>query len=270
MGFQPDKKTSKMKPKYLSLVLSMFFILTIIAQSVNAEVTAWNLVSISETEQTATYVGSYQLDDTSADKITRGKAVQLALWYSVQELPFNLQSYGGEVDWCNFTTNHYIHLYDSEGNLINTTTETTSLFFQSSNFSYGTITFYMKANDIVTGRMRCHYTNVSALQMGTKGYSSVDEAIVGRFDTLLPAFECDKCEGHTLEDLTNEFEQVDERTANELQVYDWVQTLVRYNYQLWTYASWIIKIIFILVAFGLVFAGVYWIYDFFSKLARKI
>lgn len=253
--------------KIISMMLAVFLLVLTFA---NAEINVWNSIAIDETEQTATFIGNYNLDDTSANSIGKSKAVQMALWYSVQQLPFNLSTYGGEVDWCNFTATHYRNIYDGEGNRINETAEQSNIYFGTGNLSYGTITFQMKADDFVAGRMKCHYTNVSALQTGTKGYNSLDNAIIGRFDTLLPSFECDKCEGHSLEDLTNEFEQIDDRTASELEVYDWVQTLIEYNFALWLYLSWILKILFVLVAIGLVFAGVYWVYDFFKKLARNI
>lgn len=252
------------------ILLLMFVSIFLVSTLVSSEIMAWNSVVTDETEQTATYVGNYKLDDTSANEIGKSKAVELALWYVVQQLPFNLSIYGGEVDWCNFTITQYKNIYDGEGNRINETTEVTNIFFTTGNFSSGTITLQLKADDFVAGRMKCHYTDVSALQMGSKGYTSLDDVIVGRFDSLLPAFECDKCEGRSLEDLTNEFEQIDERTASELSVYDWVQTLVGYNYSLWLYASWIIKILLLFVAVGLIFGSVYWIYDFFSKLARRI
>lgn len=252
------------------IMILMFAMFLLVTTFVYAEITTFNSVVIDESEQTATYIGNYNLQDTSLKDIGKSKAVELALWYSVQQLPYSMGSYGGEVDWCNFTIIQYRNIYDSLGNIINETTEETSLFFQNSNFSYGTMTFYLRTNDFIQARMKCHYTNVSALQMGTRGYTSLDEAVIGRFDTLLPAFECDKCEGHSLEDLTNEFDQIDNRTLNELEVYDWVQTLVTYNFSFWLYASWIMKILLIGVAIGLIFATVYWIYDFFTKLARKI
>lgn len=271
MGFYVYEKQDKMMKKILLLMfVSIFLVYTI--SLVNAEIIAWNGVVTDEVEQTATYIGNYKLDDTSANSIGTSKEVELALWYSVQDIPFNLVTYGGSVDWCNFTVIHYQNVYSLLVNnlIINETTETTNLYFSTGNFTSGLVTIKMKAEDFVSARMVCHYTNVSALQMGTKGYNSLDEVIVGRFDSLLPAFECDKCEGHSLEDLTNEFEQIDSRTASELSIYDWIQTLVGYNYSLWLYASWIIKILLLFVAVGLIFGSVYWIYDFFNKLARRI
>lgn len=257
-----------MKKILLMIFVSIFLVYTL--SLVNAEIIAWNSVAIDETEQTATYVGNYNLDDTSANEIGKSKAVQLALWYSVQDIPFNLSFYGGVVDWCNLTVTQYRNIYDGSGNRINETTEVTSIYFSTGNFTSGTITLQMKTDDFVAGRMKCHYTNVSALQTGTRGYNSLDEVIVGRFDTLLPSFECDKCENSTLEDLTNEFEQIDNRTASQLTIYDWVQTVATDNYLVWLYASWIIKILLIFVGIGLIFGTVYFIYDFFNKLARRM
>ena len=252
-----------MKLKFLIAILGIIFFLNF----VSAEVMLWNNVIIDRTENLTTYHAYYTLDDTSLRGFCFQKDIPVVIQYNVESLPYSLT--GGQVDWCNLTIKQYRNTYGtafawSQGvtaELLNTTYEEQSVYFDSGAYD-GFIQLNMKQKDSAIIDMKCHYTDAD--------YLYEDNALIGRFTTYLSSYECEGCSQYTLEELSNEVEYADERTANELEIYDKLQTAMVWNYQVWLIISWIIKIGMVLLAVGLIFAGVYYFYIFFKQIGDEL
>jgi hypothetical protein len=260
-----------MNKKILILTIMTFFLITIMVNLVSSEIYLWNSVTKDNSTSVVKYHAFYKFEDTSARGIGKQKDVPITLWYVVEALPYNLVGYGGQVDWCNLTTRHYHNIYGTTfvawqgffgGELLNTTTETQSFFFQNTNLSSDKVTINMRDRDSLTADMTCHYTNSSTLY--------IENVLVGRFTTFMPSFECEGCTQYSLEELSYQTEKNEEITANELAIYDKIQTALSWNFQIWLIISWIIKIAFVLIAVGLIFAGVYYFYIFLKNIGREI
>jgi hypothetical protein len=178
----------------------------------------------------------------------------------IEPLPYALT--GGAIDWCNLTTNQFQNNYDKEGNLENTTADVRSLYFSGGGLATGTMLFNMRSRDSLIADITCHYTNVN--------YLYEQNVLVGRFTTFMPSFECETCTQYTLEELSNQIEKQEQITANELAIYDKIQTFLGWNFQIWLVLSWIIKIAFVLIAIGLVFMMGYYFYIFLKEIGDEI
>ena len=251
-----------MMKKIMMLMLASIFLVTLMPINVSAEVYMWNSVIINQNDDIVRYHAYYQFEDTSERSIGRNKDIPVTFTYVVEAIPYNLSGYGGEVDWCNLTINSFHNIYDKEGFLINTSTETQNVYFGTGNLSTDSITINVRDADDIIADMDCHYTNSSTLY--------VEHALIGRFDTFIPSFQCTGCEKYTLEELSDEIERSKEITENELRIYEITQVLMELNYKLWTIISWIVKLFFLLVALWLVFASIYWLYKYFDEIARAI
>jgi len=249
-----------MKKNILITIISIFFLLTIMANFVNAELYLWNNVIIDYDNNITRYHAYYQFEDTSERKIGRNKDIDVSFTYVVEALPYNVS--GGQVDWCNFTINAFHNEYNEEGYLLNTSTETQNVYFGTGGLSTDTITISVRDADDIIADMDCHYTNSSTLYQ--------EHALIGKFDTFLPSFECKGCGDYTLEELSGEIERSDEITENEITIYSVFNIIVGLNYQLWTILSWIVKIFFLVFAVGLIFSSVYFLYKFFEDILRRI
>lgn len=258
---------SKMKMNIILFMLGMFLLINII--SINAEVTFWSDTLIHPDTQIVRYHGFYQFDDTSVKNIGRHKAIPITIQYLVEPLPFNLTY--GNVDYCNFTITNFHNIYGtnfvafegfSSGDLLNTTINVTNIYFGTGSLSTGYITIDMYDKDSITLDMDCHYTDVRSLYQ--------ENVLVGSFSTFFPQFACDECSQYTVEQLSNEIASNDNITASSLQVYDKIQYVVAFNWQIWLVISWFIKIALIIVAIALVFSGIYYIYKYFEEMGRSI
>lgn len=245
--------------KLLTLILGMILLFTIIPM-VSSEMTLWNSVIKDETNSLVKYHAFYTFEDTSAKSVGKNKDIPITLYYVIEPLPYALT--GGSVDWCNLTTNQFQNNYDKEGNLENTTADVRSLYFSGGGLSTGTMLFNMRSRDSLIADITCHYTDVN--------YLYDKNILVGRFTTYIPSFECATCTQYTLEELSQQIDKQEEITANELAIYDKIQTALDWNFQIWLVLSWIIKIAFVLIAVSLVFMGVYYFYIFLRKIGEEI
>lgn len=242
-----------MKNKILILAFALLLV-----SSASAEISLWNTVTTNNATQIVRYHAFYSFDDTSIQGIGKNKAIPVSLLYQVQALPFNLTY--GSVDYCNFTISHYVNQYNSAGEFTNSTTETVSYYFGTGSANSSTLLFNMKSDDTLLADMDCHYTDVRSLYE--------ENGLVGSFTTYMPSFECKGCEKYTLEELSNLADQQQNMTQNELSIYNKLQTIVNYNFQIWLIGSWIVKISLVFVGLFCVFAGVYFIYEFLKNLGR--
>lgn len=248
-----------MKKLLLMMIMGIFLVAT-----ANAEVSLWsnqlmNGIMNDSTNFNRLYNSTvqdhlfYQFDDTSIEGVGRNKPIALKLYYSIMPLPYNMGSYGGEVDWCSLIIRHFKNIYDNDENRINTTVEYTNINFTTSVSSQtGYINLDMRSDDTVSGDIYCHYTDVNAL------YG--DNILIGRWTTYLPTFECKGCSDYSLETLTNELDTLDERLTDQNQIYSAIQSFANYDFQVWLIVKWIISIAFFFVAVYFVFYSIYFVY----------
>lgn len=258
-----------MKIQLLTLMMGMILLMAIMPTFVSSEIYLWNSVVKDNVTSVVKYHAFYFFDDTSAKGIGKQKDVPLTLMYQVQSLPLTLDS-GNQIDWCNLTISHYHNIYGTTfiawqgflgGELLNTTTTTQNLYFNSGSSS-DKITINMRDKDYLTATFTCHYTN------NTNLYEK--NILAGNFATYMPSFECEGCSQYSLEELSQQTEKQSEITTNELAIYDKIQIAIDWNFQIWLILSWILKIAFIFVGIGLIFASVYYFYIFFKKLGEAI
>lgn len=248
--------------------------LAFMINSASAEVYLWTDININNDLDTVSQHAYYQFDDTSSLGVGRHKDVPLIIYYVVEPLPYNLTAvgYGGEIDWCNLSFTHTKNEYGTEfvafqgitaGELINTTVEYSSLYFSGTgNVSSGTVEFDLRDKDSLVANMKCHYTDDQ--------YLYVENVLFGRFDTFLPAFECEGCTEYTLEELSNEIQRNEEITEEQTEIYEKTQEVISRNYELWVIASWLVKIAFLMIAVTLIFLGIYHLYKFFRGIESQI
>ena len=256
--------------KQILFLLCMIFLVGLI----NAEMTLWNTIVVNNDTNIVKQHAYYKFDDTSSKGIGSQKPVVVTLTYNVQALPFNLSSYGywGEVDWCNFTVTQFANIYGTqfiafEGlsgtyNIINTTIYSQSIYFNGSYVPPSNIVVDLRAKDSMIADMSCHYTDSRSLY--------VENILFGSFTTYMPSFECEGCSKYTLEELSFQTEKNQQITANELSIYNDIQVIVDWNYRGWLIASWVIKIGFVFIGVGLIFAVGYYFYLFLIKLGRDM
>lgn len=261
MGFGLSSKTNKMKNKLLTFAVISIFLLTIMANNVHSEMTFWEGTVLNNVTSTVTFYGTYSFDDTSEKNVGKNKPIPLDISFTVQALPFDLNGVDS-VDWCNLSLIQYQNVFDSQGFTLNTTTITNSYYFGSGSLVNGHAYATMVSSDFLSVRMTCHYTNPATLY-----YQNVQ---VGRFQVYMPSFQCSQCSQYTLEQLSHQTETNQEIAVSSNSIYDRFNGLVDLNYKFWLYGSWIIKIILLFVAFGLVFYAVYYVYKFFTDVGRTI
>jgi len=257
-----------MKNKITITIIGMIFLLAIIS-NVQGEEYLWNTVSLDSTAQTVNQHAFYWFEDTSASGIGNNKDVPITFYYVVQQLPYNLTN--GNVDWCNLTITHYKNIYGTQfvafqgffgGELLNTTIETQNVYFTTDLITSGQITINVRSRDTINADMKCHYENVSDLYE--------QNILVGQLTTYMPSFECVGCSQYDFEQLTYQTENAESITQNQLAIYDRIQTVIDWDFQIWLIMSWIIKIAFLLLAVGLIFSGIYFFYIFLKKISQEI
>ena len=258
------------KNKRLGSFIAIFLVAVILSiMPVLAEVTLWTSTIVNNQTQIVRYHAYYQISDTSVTNVGKVVTTPILLYYTVEPLPFNLTY--GQVDWCNFTVIQFHNIYEARlgGNfergdyaLVNTSLITQSIYFSNSGFSSGVLQFDLLANDNIVADMDCHYTNVNSLFQ--------DEVLIGRFTTFMPSYKCEDCTQYTLEELSDLTKQQANVTANSIAVYDNIQKIINYNFQIWVIFSWVVKIGFIILAVGLVFSVGYSMYKYLVELEKEI
>lgn len=263
-----------MKNKNLVFAVGMIFLLLIIS-NISAEVFLWDSVTKDNSTQIVNYHVYYQFDDTSTTGIGLSQDTPITLVYHVEALPLDLTPDGanfGNIDYCNLTISHTKYIYGtnfvafegfSQGELLNTTVETQNIYFgTNASINTGSIVLLLRNRDSVVADMKCHYTTLDGLY---------ENNILGGFlTTYMSSYECSQCVDFSLEQLSNMAEKNQNITANQLSIYTNIQKVVDFNYQIWLILSWVFKIGMIFVAVGLVFAGVYYFYVFFSNIAKEL
>src|SRR4030042_3496075 len=244
------------------LFLICMFIL-ILMPFIVGELFLWTTENINEVDSTVTQHSYYQFDDTSAYWIGRTKGVIMNFVYVIEPLPYNLSGYGGEVDWCNLSINHLNHIYNSDSELINTTSTLYNVYTGGvTNLSTGTIDITVFDKDSILVDMECHYTNSSTLY--------VENVLVGQYTTYFPSFECKGCSDYSLEELSNEIDRSDEIALDQTRIYENIQGIISLIFKLWLIVNWLIKIAFVVISISLIFIGVYYLYHLFKDVEKNI
>jgi len=252
------------KSKFIILLIAIMLSISF----ANAEMNLWNNAVLDKTNSIVKYHAFYVFDDTSSKGIGKNKDVPVIVYYNVQALPYNLT--GGAVDWCNLSITSFHNIYGTDfiafqgffgGQLLNTTTDTQSYYFGTGGASNGQITLNMRDKDNAIIDMSCHYTDPNYLYQ--------DNVLVGRFTTYLSSYECEKCTQY-YEEVSNEADYSDELTQNELGIYNKVQSVITWDYQVWLIASWVIKIAILFIAVALIFSGAYFFYSYLKKLGNSL
>lgn len=259
--------------KELKILIGMILLFGIIC-NVTAEMYLWNDVIIDANASEVTHHLFYFFEDTSARGIGKNKDVPVVLWYNIEPLPYNLSlyGYGGLIDKCELTIKSYHNIYGTTfmglagfygGELLNTTTETINMTFENTGVVVSdAVTINMRDRDNIVADLICHYTDPN--------YLFIDNALFGRLTTYLSTYECDGCGEKTFEQISNELVQKEQVTANELEIYDKIQTVIDWNFQIWVIASWIFKIVLVVLAIVLIFAVGYYFYKFLENLSKDI
>jgi hypothetical protein len=205
----------------------------------------------------------YQFDDTSIEGYGKNKPIITSIYYVIQPLPYSLGAYGGNVDSCELVILQSRNNYNEDGKILNETIESLTINFSTNaSADSGTLRFYLKSDDTLTGDIYCHYTNSSTLY--------ADNILVGRFTTFVPSFECAGCSDKSLEVLTNELDTLDSRLSDQSAVYSILQGIINFNFSVWLILKWLISFSFLLVAIGLLFYSMYFIYSMIKNLEREL
>lgn len=254
-----------MKNKIIMIMFGMIF-LFLIMQTCLSEIYLWDNTIKDVNNSIVNYHAYYQYEDTSTTGVGANQDTRIVLWYTVQALPLNLTDSNfnliGQVDWCNFTIRDNKNIFDSLGNIVNTTTEISNYYFTTGGLNSSQLVFLMRNRDSITADMKCHYTTPQSLYF--------ENILAGNFATYMSSYQCVKCVDFSLEELSNMAQKNLNISANELSVYGSIQKVVDFNYQGWLIASWIIKIGMIFIAVALIFAGVYYFYVFFSNIGKEL
>ena len=108
----------------------------------------------------------------------------------------------------------------------------------------------------------CHYTDTRSLYEGN--------VLVGQLTSFVPAFQCDKCEGQSVESLEDYVASEDLQMQKSTEIYNFFQNIITYNYTFWLILSWLFKIGALFVGIMLIFAGAFFVYYLFKKLRGSI
>jgi len=232
----------------IMMIFAMVLLIGIVG--VNAEIYLFNDVLRDNTLNITNFHAFYQFQDTSVSGIGANQDTQVTFWYTVQALP--LVSGIGTVDYCNFTIKHYRN---------STLIEQINYSFVSSPLTSSTVTILMRDKDSVTADMKCHFTNNEDMKT---------TSLAGDFTTYMSSYQCTQCIDYSLEQLSNEAQRNENITANNIGIYNSIQKVVNFNFQIWLIISWVLKIGFILLAVALIFGGVYYFYVFFSNIGKEL
>lgn len=255
------------------LVGMIAFCLLLSISLASAEVYFWNEVKIRNDSNSVSHYGYFQFYDdiealTGLDQILldlkktlyAGRHVDLILRGIVENMPFDTGNY--TVDYCEWNITHIQMEYDNEGNLISSTEVLHEFIYITNVTNETTIHLELKNRDSLIYDLRCYYNDSNFLY---------DESILfGRVATFYQANKCNDCKEFTIEELSNEIERTDEILIEELTIYGVIQNVVGFNFQIWLIISWFIKILFLLVAVGLIFMSVYYFYRFLKDVESRI
>lgn len=241
--------------KYFLIMIVFLFVL-----NVSAEMSFWTNTFVDNSSQVMSYNGFYKFEDTSPNGMGKNIPIQIILTYTVQALPFP-----SGVDWCNFTVIHIKNFYTGDGNFNNSVSETINYFFANSSLNSSSIILSAYDRDNILYSMDCHYRGLD--NFTNYAYREVSDPI-GDVTTYFPAYSCDDCSQYTLEELSQQTAKNEEIIEDEINIYDNIQNVISQNYRIWLITNWISKFGLLFASLILIFAGVYYLYEFIKDLIR--
>lgn len=244
-----------MNKKYFLFILSILLIM-----NVSAELSLWTTTIVDNSSQIVSYNGYYKFEDTSSSGVGKHLSIDIDLIYQVQALP-----YPSGVDYCNFTIIHIKNDYGGDGFFTNFTRITQNYLFSTGALNSSTIRITALDKDSIIYTMACHYQGLD--NFTNYAYREVSTPI-GKVTTYLPSFYCDTCSQYTLEELSGETLRNEAIIQDETNIYDKIQLVVEKNYSIWLITNWVSKFGLLFASLLLIFAGVYYIYEFIKDLAR--
>lgn len=255
-------------------IYAIIFLAVLLSASASAEMVLWSSVSIDTNTNSVNHHSYYQYYD-DIEELSRGGQLLVDLkrslyagrtndvlaWAIIEPMPYVTANY--TIDYCVFNATHTKTDYDNSGNLIGVNETTYGYIYSSTGITNTTeILFKMKNRDSLIVDTRCFYN--------TSGYLYDESILFGRNGVYVPANKCNDCEEFSLEELSNEIERTEQKTAKEIAIYNNVQSLVTFNFSVWLYASWIVKIGLLLLAISLIFLSIYSLYQFVKDIERRI
>lgn len=255
-----------MKNKLLMAIFSMILLVGMINLS-SAELFMWDNVIVDNSTNTVTHHGYYKIQhfdiDTSAIPISANSRlypIDLSVLYTINPLPYNLSV--GYADYCNLTITQFINQYETNGDFINLTTSTQTLNFGTNPSDVsGQVDFTLRDEDSLSIDLTCHHSTGANLYQ--------DNVLVGRFSVLAPSFECESCEGRTLEETSKETETNLLVAEQEVSIYSRIQALIGLLFKIFVIITWFIKIGLLFGGVALIILSAYILYVFVNDLVKK-
>jgi hypothetical protein len=168
----------------------------------------------------------------------------------------------GNADWCNISLTLFKNEYNEKSEIINTSIIKESYYFTATPATLIIINKQLMLKDQLIVLATCHYTDTRSLYEGN--------VLVGQLTSFVPAFQCDKCEGQSVESLEDYVASEDLQMQKSTEIYNFFQNIITYNYTFWLILSWLFKIGALFVGIMLIFAGAFFVYYLFKKLRGSI
>jgi hypothetical protein len=261
-----------MKNKF-KFTFAILFLAVLLSTNVFGEMTLWSSVSIDTNANSVNHHSYYQYYD-DIEELSRGGQLIVDLKRSlyagrtndvivraiIEPMPYNLTNY--TIDYCEFNATHTMTDYDNDGNLIGVNETTYGYTYSSTPANTTEILFKMKNRDSLVVDTRCYYNN--------SNYLYDENILFARNGIYLPANKCNDCEEFSLEELSNEIERTEQKTEKEIAIYNNVQSIISFNFSIWLFVSWIIKIGLLLLGISLIFMAIYYLYQFVKDIEARI
>lgn len=254
-----------MKNKILKLCWAMVFLMAIasifIVANVSAEIYSTESVIINNVSSTATLKGFYRYDDTSPNGYGNYVPMDLYFNYIITDLPYELSTGidNYKIDWCSLNYTHFkngIYWFNITSN---------RTFSQSHMFTTGSAVYnnahigQIYATDSVDFSITCHYNDSRYVYYGNEFGAD--------FIAVEPSYVCLECQQYDYGVVVNNSIA---RQQSQFGLYNNIMTIVSFNWKIWLILEWIVRIMFIFISIGLIFAGIYWIYVFISNIEKEI
>lgn len=258
-------EVNEMKKQIILMAIALLMVFSIV-QNVSADISFWRDIIIDKNTSVVRAIGVYNFQDNSKDFLGKYRPIPIAIMYDWDNIPYNISQYypqypNAYVDWCNLTISHDTNEYDSDGNFNGTTTETFTYNVSNQVAGNNLTAVYMKHSDVLRIFWDCHYTNTETIFQ--------DGVLFADWGTFFPAFTCNGCEDFKLEELSNEIKYNEANALKEIGIYEKFQSVVKLNFNMWLYGSWIIKIGLLLASLSLIFLVGYVFYSIVNSMARR-
>lgn len=251
-----------MKKRLLTSILGIFFLFTFLVLSVNmvtakqteftgsTGVQSFQWKSLLNDSRTTLNYGSVNYIPSSYDSVTAGKPYESYVWYHSYPDTWNEANVGAEVIYCNLKI---LYSKDNGNTLITLTDQNFTTTVDDGKYFvrlYPTEAYYVRAT--------CQFVSNSARNLS-------DLSLPIDFSIVEPTNECVACQYYnwaTDQIKLNKAITLADYTTTNL---GYIKGLFNIFYEFLIMAFWIIMIILVMSAVGLIFYGVYWLYSYLIK-----